>query len=203
MEKREVEVKFFLDDIDNMQRRLADIGAESMGRVFEHNIRYEDDNHSLIKQHSLLRLRQDKKALLTFKSKAATESRDFKIFQELEVEVSDFETMDRILTRVGLQAVQRYEKWREQMVLGSTAFYLDTMPYGTFLEIEGHEDDIRRHATQLNLNWRKRIILNYLEIFEFLRKKRNLPFQDLTFENFKSGNINVGAYLDQLEAGDA
>jgi hypothetical protein len=32
-----------------------------------------------------LRLRQDKKALLTFKSRPAAAGRDFKIFNELEV----------------------------------------------------------------------------------------------------------------------
>lgn len=202
MEKREVEVKFFLDDIERMQRRLTGLGARSMGRVFENNIRYEDDGHNLIKEHSLLRLRQDKKAILTFKSKPAAASRDFKIFNELEVEVSDFKTMDQILTSVGLQSVQRYEKWRETMILGQTAFFLDTMPYGTFLEIEGQETDIRHYAARLNLNWRRRIILNYLEIFEILRKKRSVAFQDLTFENFESGDLNVSAFVDQLEAGD-
>ncbi len=202
MEKREVEVKFYINDIDSMQRRIAGMGAESLGRVFEYNIRYEDDDHSLIKKHSLLRLRQDNKAILTFKSKPAAASREFKIFNELEVEVSDFKTMDRILTQLGLQPVQRYEKWRETMILDQTAFFLDTMPYGTFLEIEGPESDIRQYAARLNLNWYKRIILNYLEIFEILRKKRHLAFQDLTFENFKTGDLKVGAFVDQLEAGD-
>ena len=201
MEKREVEVKFFLNDIDDMRRRIEKLGAESMGRVFETNIRYEDDAHSLIKKHSLLRLRQDRKTLLTFKSKQSSADRDFKIFDELEVEVSDFKTMDRILTRVGLQAVQRYEKWRETMLLDETAFFLDTMPYGTFLEIEGKKTDIRHYASRLNLNWHNRIILNYLEIFEILREKRQLAFKDLTFENLQNGNFNVGAFVDQLVVG--
>ncbi|NIP26410.1 MAG: class IV adenylate cyclase [Phycisphaerae bacterium] len=202
MQKREVEVKFFLDDIDRMQRRIAGLGAESQGRVFENNIRYEDDGHNLIKKHSLLRLRQDKKAILTFKSKLAAAGSEFNIYDELEVEVSDFKTMDLILTSVGLQAVQRYEKWRETFILGQTAFYLDTMPYGPFLEIEGQETDIQHYAAQLNLSWQKRIPLNYLEIFEILKQKQRLAFQDLTFENFQSGDLNVGAIVDQLVVGD-
>ena len=202
MQKREVEVKFFLDDINRMQRRIADLGAESQGRVFENNIRYDDDGHNLSRKQSLLRLRQDNKAILTFKSKPAKTSRDFKIFNELEVEVSDFKTMQKILTCLGLQAVQRYEKWRETMILGSTAFLLDTMPYGTFLEIEGQENDIRQYATRLNLNWHQRITLNYLEIFDILIKKQHLTFQDLTFENFQSSDLNVSVIMDQLIAGD-
>ncbi|MDX1707959.1 MAG: class IV adenylate cyclase [Desulfobacterales bacterium] len=202
MEKREIEVKFYLEDIDDMQRRIVALGAESLGRVFENNTRYEDKEHNLIKNHSLLRLRQDKRTLLTFKSKPAQASRDFKIFNELEVEVSDFETLHRILIRVGLQAVQRYEKWRETLILHQTAFFLDTMPYGTFLEIEGQENDIRQYAVQLGLKWHKRIILNYLEIFEMLRKKRSLEFEDITFDNFRSHNLDVGAFANQLEVGD-
>ncbi|MGD1967623.1 MAG: class IV adenylate cyclase [Desulfobacterales bacterium] len=202
MEKREVEVKFFLDEIDDMRHRIAELGAESMGRVFEYNIRYEDVTHSLIEKHSLLRLRQDQKTMLTFKSKQTSTDRNFKIFNELEVEVSDFKTMDQILTSVGLQAVQRYEKWRETMMLGQTAFFLDTMPYGNFLEIEGQKTDIRHYASRLNLNWRKRIILNYLEIFEILKQKRQLAFQDLTFENFHSDALNVRPFVKELEAGD-
>ncbi len=202
MQKREVEVKFFLDDINRMQRRIAGLGAESQGRVFENNIRYDDDGHNLSKKQSLLRLRQDNKAILTFKSKPAETSRDFKIFNELEVEVSDFKTMQKILACLGLQAVQRYEKWRETMILGSTAFLLDTMPYGTFLEIEGQENDIRQYATRLNLNWHHRITLNYLEIFDILIKEQHLTFQDLTFENFQSNDLNVSVIMDRLIVGD-
>ena len=201
MEKREVEVKFFVDDIDGIRHRLTALGAESKGRVFENNIRYEDADRKLIQKQSLLRLRQDQKATLTFKFKPVAESLDFKIFDELEVEVSDFKTMDRILTRVGLQAVQRYEKWRETMVLKQTIFCLDTMPYGTFLEIEGRETDIRQHTAELKLNWNERIILNYLEIFEILKKKRHLKFKDLTFENFPDDNLSVAPFVVQLQAG--
>ena len=110
--------------------------------------------------------------------------------------------MDLILTSVGLQAVQRYEKWRETFILGQTAFYLDTMPYGPFLEIEGQETDIQHYAAQLNLSWQKRIPLNYLEIFEIVKQKRRLAFQDLTFENFQSSDLNVGPIVDQLVVGD-
>ena len=202
MQKREVEVKFFLDDMDHMQRRIASLGAVSQGRVFETNIRYDDDGHHVSRKQSLLRLRQDKKTILTFKSKPAATSRDFSIFNELEVEVSDFKTMDQILACLGFYAVQRYEKWRETMILGPTAFFLDVMPYGPFLEIEGQESDIRQYAARLNLKWHQRITLNYLEIFDILVKKQQLACQDLTFENFQSGGVNVGSIIDQLVVGD-
>jgi adenylate cyclase class 2 len=74
------------------------------------------------------------------------------------------------------------------------------MPYGDFLEIEGQEKDIRHYASEFGLNWQKRILLNYLEIFEIMKKNMNLEFKDLTFDNFAAIDVNVSALLDILEA---
>ena len=86
MEQLEIEVKFYLPDIEHMQRSILALGAESKGRVFENNVRYEDENSTLIEKKSLLRLRRDAKTILTFKSSPPVASTEFKIFNELEVE---------------------------------------------------------------------------------------------------------------------
>ena len=203
MKQLEIEVKFYLPDIERMQRRVLALGAESKGRVFENNVRYEDENNTLIRKKSLLRLRRDAKTILTFKSSPPVASTEFKVFNELEVEVSDFETMNRILENLGLHPEQLYEKWRETLILDQTGFYLDTMPYGTFLEIEGSEKDIRTYAASLGLNWQKRILLNYLEIFQMIRQTLRLNFKDLTFQNFENIRVDMAAFLGNLEAGDS
>jgi adenylate cyclase class 2 len=202
MEQLEIEVKFYLPDIERMQRRILALGAESEGRVFENNVRYEDANNTLIRKKSLLRLRRDAKTILTFKSSPPAAGTEFKVFNELEVEVSDFETMNRILQNLGLYPEQLYEKWRETLILDQTGFYLDTMPYGTFLEIEGSKEDIRTYAARLGLNWKKRILLNYLEIFQIMRQTLDLNFKDLTFKNFENIRVDMAAFLGRLEAGD-
>ena len=202
MEQLEIEVKFYLSDVERIQRRILALGAESKGRVFENNVRYEDENNTLIRKKSLLRLRRDAKTILTFKSSPPIAGTEFKVFNELEVEVSDFETMNRILENLGLHPEQLYEKWRETIILDQTGFYLDTMPYGTFLEIEGSEEDIRTYAAGLGLNWQKRILLNYLEIFQIIRQTLSLNFKDLTFKNFENIRIDMAAFLAKLEAGD-
>ena len=66
MKQLEIEVKFYLRDIESMQRRILALGAQSKGRMFESNVRYEDENSTLIKKKSLLRLRRDAKTTLTF-----------------------------------------------------------------------------------------------------------------------------------------
>ena len=203
MQNLEIEVKFYLADIEGMRNKILKLGAKSKGRLFETNIRYEDKNNSLIKKKSLLRLRQDEKTTFTLKSSPPVKSKDYKIVNELEVEVSDFATMDQILKTLGFHPEQKYEKWRETFILDQTLFCLDNMPYGDFLEIEGQEKDIRYYASKFGLNWQKRIIFNYLAIFEIMRKNLNLDFNDLTFNNFETVDADALAFLDKLEAGDS
>jgi adenylate cyclase class 2 len=203
MQNLEIEVKFYLADIEGMRNKILKLGAKSKGRLFETNILYEDKNNSLIKKKSLLRLRQDEKTMLTLKSRPPVKSKDYKIVNELEVEVSDFATMGQILQMLGFHPEQKYEKWRETIVLDQTVFCLDRMPYGDFLEIEGQEKDIRYYASRFGLNWQKRIIFNYLTIFEIMRKNLNLDFNDLTFNNFETVDVDAGAFLDRLEAGNS
>jgi adenylate cyclase class 2 len=198
----EVEVKFYLSDIEGMRKKILKRGARSNRRVFETNIRYDDKNNRLMKKKSLLRLRQDQKTTITFKSSPPVRGKAYRIFNELEAEVSDFATMGQILEALGYHPAQRYEKWRESFTLDQTWFCLDRMPYGNFLEIEGQEKDIRHYAAQLGLSWHKRILFDYIEIFEMIRKKMNLKFTDITFKNFESVRTDISAFQDQLEAGD-
>jgi adenylate cyclase class 2 len=48
------------------------------------------------------------------------------------------------------------------------------MPYGVFLEIEGHKPHIRKIANRLGLKWEERILLNYLEVFEVVQRQDDL-----------------------------
>lgn len=50
MEHLEIEVKFYLSDIDHIRNRIIELGAESIGRAFETNIRFEDADKSLIQK---------------------------------------------------------------------------------------------------------------------------------------------------------
>ncbi|MGD9082985.1 MAG: class IV adenylate cyclase [Desulfobacterales bacterium] len=199
MEHLEIEVKFYLSDMDSIRDRILALGAVSRGRVFETNIRFEDADNRLIEKKSLLRLRRDRKITLTFKDEPAFKDHQFKILRELEVEVSDFTTMKHILESLGFREEQVYEKWRETFMLNSTNLCLDTMPYGDFLEIEGQKEDIKELAYRIGLKWQKRILLNYLAIFEVIRQKSNLPFYDVTFSNFINIRFDFARYLDLLE----
>jgi adenylate cyclase, class 2 len=195
MDSLEIEVKFFLPDSNAVRENILKLGARSLGRFFEVNIRFENRDKSLIKKNALLRLRKDNRVILTYKSEPELADLNFKVFRELEVEVSDFDVMKSILTSLGFCAEQVYEKWRETLVLQDTHFCLDTMPFGTFLEIEGNRKNIPDMARKLGLEWEDRILFNYLKIFDMLKSKENLNFSDVTFENFKHLPLDFSRYL--------
>ncbi len=197
----ETEVKFHLPDPPAMRSRLIGLGALSSGRTPEHNIRFENDTLNLLRHRTLLRLRQDLTATLTYKSPPAKTDPDFKQFVEIEVEVSDFEAMQRILHALGFRPQQRYEKQRETLRLGCTAFCVDTLPYGDFIEIEGPREEIRDYAIRLGLSWDRRILLTYLKMFEIIRSFHGLNFADPTFQNFNGVLVNLTACLPLMEAG--
>lgn len=202
MNQLETEIKFYLTEPATMRQRILDLGAESRGRYFESNVRFEDARLTLKEKKSLLRLRRDQAIKLTYKSTPLEADDQFKIMRELEVEVSDFDTMHSILEALGFHQEQLYEKWRETLVLDQTQFCLDRMPYGDFLEIEGQKQDIQYFAAQLGLRWEQRILLNYLHIFEILQNNLDLNFSDLTFDNFNNVAVDLSDYLDLLVAGN-
>jgi len=200
-EPLEIEIKFFLEKPGQVRERIIAMGAHSLGRCFETNIRFEDETHRLIQQKSLLRLRRDRKTTLTFKSESSETDHEFKVFTEYEVEVDDFEVMRRLLESLGFHKAQVYEKWRETFRIGGSTLCIDEMPFGPFLEIEGNRSNIRTLATDLGFSWQKRILWNYLALFEVLRRQHRLPFMDVTFENFQNIRLDIKPHLPLFEAG--
>ena len=199
MENLETEVKFYLPEVNPIRRRIIELGADFKGRAFETNLRFEDVDNRLIQENSLLRLRKDIKTTLTFKSEPPFKDNQFKTLQEVEVEVSDFAAMKQILESLGFHKEQVYEKWRETFTLQDTHLCLDTMPYGNFLEIEGPKKSIKELAARIGLKWHKRILLNYLAIFDIIGKQLNLGFSDVTFENFKNIRFDLAEHPGLLD----
>ena len=60
--------------------------------------------------------------------------------------------------------------------------------------------NIINFTKRLGLNWHRRILLNYLEIFDLLKRKLNLKFTDVTFDHFEHIVVKLDDYLDLIEA---
>ncbi len=181
---REVEVKLHTPDLEQVRRALEEAGAVlKQPRVFERNLRYDSADGGLMDQGLVLRLRQDTVAKLTYKADAAVEHGIVSRF-EAEVVVSDFETMDLILRRLGYQVALIYEKYRTTYALGDAEIVLDELPYGNFTEIEGEAEEIERVIAQLGLGGYRRMEGSYTDIFLKLKWRLGLDLRDLTFEGF-------------------
>ena len=197
----EIEVKYHIKDRNAMHARILALGAESTGQVFETNILFDDSKGTLLKKRELLRLRYDGRARLTFKSRRADNESEYKIHDEIEVEVSDFDTARQLIEAIGFSPQQVYEKRREEFILDKAHICLDTMPYGEFLEIEADKKSIRFLSERLGLRWEDRITANYLEIFDTIKKSALLPFDDVTFDNFRGVSFDLEACLNRLKNG--
>jgi adenylate cyclase class 2 len=198
----EIEVKFFIADAAGLHQRLVALGATAGSEVLETNIRFEDADGNLIKGGRLLRLRMDGSCRLTYKYPPLRDDPEYKVYQELEVAVSDCDAMTGILRSLGFHPAQVYEKRRRVFHFRDVELCLDRMPFGDFLEIEGPRQSIRDTADLLELAWRDRILASYLSIFEMVRHEYALSFGDVTFANFERHPVNLVPMLPALRAGD-
>lgn len=188
---QETEAKFYVQHPEQLQERVEGLGArpEDM-RLREFNLRFDTSARALSKAGHVLRLRQDKRARLTYKgserSAPGTLAR-----REVEVTVSDFGTTRELLEALGYEVIFIYEKYRSTYKLGELEIVLDELPYGHFIEIEGQEGQIQPAARKLGLNWGALIRDSYHQLFERVRLRQQWTFRDLTFEDMK--NVRVSA----------
>lgn len=197
----EIEVKFYLQDFEKILFLIRSSKATPLGKTHEYNVCFDDYKSSLKTAGALLRLRKtEKENKLTYKGPQPEASRDFKIFSEQEVLVENFDTMTAIFKSIGFFPDQVYEKIREKWLLeDKTKLCLDVMPFGNFLEIEGQPEGIKNAAEILGLEWEKRILTNYLAIFDRLKKIFNFGFSDVTFDNFKENKNDFSTVIAKFE----
>ncbi len=187
---KEVEVKLHTPDLESVQRALEAAGATLLKpRVFERNLRYDSANGSLMAAGIVLRLRQDEAVKLTYKADASVERGIVSRF-EAEVKVSDFETMDVILRRLGYEMALVYEKYRTTYALDGAEIVLDELPYGNFSEIEGDAATIERVIETLGLSGARRMAGSYVELFWDVKARLGLDARDCSFAAF--AGVDVG-----------
>ena len=187
MNKQEIEVKFLIEDMKAAVSTLVKNGAVLISpRVHEINLRFDTPDRSLSSAFRVLRLRQDTRSILTYKGPSSTEQ-GVSARQEIEFEVSDFETAREFLEALGFEVSIIYEKFRTSYRLNTVEVVLDEMPYGLFIEIEGSDaDSIQEAAETLGLDWSARSTLSYLALFEHFKTSRQKAMKDLTFDSLKN-----------------
>ena len=191
----ETETKLYVPDLRVIENRLRELSAEvTMPRVLEANVRYENAANTLTSAGIVVRLRQDTHARLTYKDSGHAENGIVSRF-EAEVEVSDFQTMEIILGKLGYHPHMRYEKYRTAYALNGAEVTLDELPYGHFVEIEGDVTTIEQAIEQLHLTQAPRFANSYTALFERVKRVLGLQFNDLTFANFEGIDVPQSAFL--------
>jgi adenylate cyclase class 2 len=188
--EQELEVKFLLSNPDkfiaNLKKRKAEV---HIPRVHEVNLRLDTPARDLSRQAQVLRLRKDTRIRITFKG-PAEERQDVSARREIEFEVSDFDSAKALFEALGYFQYILYEKYRTTYQLAGVEITLDEMPYGYFAEIEGPDPvKIRATAERLGLIWETRSIESYLSLFQRVKDKLILTFNDLSFENFEGISV--------------
>jgi|SRR5882724_1337562 len=214
----ETEIKLKIDDIKAFDRKLKRLGArpalKGAVRVREENLLFDTPDGQLAKNGQLLRIRMEdldpagkktnsstRRILLTFKRpiaettnrESAALRRDYKVREELELEVADGATLGKIFAGLGMNGWFRYEKYRTTYKLPASKTWaknllieLDETPIGAFVELEGPPEAIDRGATELGFSKRDYILKNYLLLYVEDCRKRGVQPSDMLFPPQKS-----------------
>ena len=201
LQNMELEVKFYLADLKNLQKTLEALEAVLIQpRTYERNLRFDTPDGQLAQNKQVLRLRRDTANRLTYKGPAEVKE-GVSARTEIEFVVEDFDNAQKLLEALGYQVSMVYEKYRTVYDYKGTLVTLDEMPFGSFAEIEGGVPlTIQKVCQQLDLIWELRTLQSYAMLFEVVKRNLGLNLRDLTFENF--AQIRVGPAQLELAPAD-
>src|SRR3954464_15459368 len=177
----EVEIKFRIDDVRALTRRLRASGFEQVTtRTYESNTLYDLPGGTLRKRGELLRLRKYGSTwLLTHKAKGKVTRHKSRV--ETQTEIKDGGKLHEILQALGYIPSFRYEKFRAEWSDGKGHVVLDETPIGFFGEIEGPARWIDQSARKLGIDRESYITGSYAELFFAWKQRTRSPANEMTF----------------------
>lgn len=180
----EIEIKFKIKDLLELEKKIISEGGKELHKdIFQKTIRMDTSEESLIKRGVFLRVRDGEKKIMTVKSNLSGNDERFKERQELEIEVSDVDMAEGMMTELGFTKKWIMEKYRTEYELYGTILALDRLPFGNYLEIEGDKDSIEEAIKILGLENEERITSTYWHIFDDYKKDNNLKGEDIVFDD--------------------
>ncbi|MHC4558197.1 MAG: class IV adenylate cyclase [Planctomycetota bacterium] len=141
----EIEAKLKVDSLPEIECKLAELSAEFLAEQRQTDYHLDDANGTLTKTDRCLRLRrqivgESEIYLLTYKG--AKETSNFKKRQEIEIEIKDANSAQKLLSSLGYKEVLVIEKKRRLWQIGGCEVALDELPLlGCYVEIEGPDDE--------------------------------------------------------------
>ena len=178
----EIEIKIRVSDLHILKQKILGSGFTVISPYcFEYNVVLDTQDQKLKNHRLLLRLRKiEGRNILTFKRPTAKESdsTDYKVREEIEVDVADFDTALTIFKGLGYEVFFIYEKYREIYDNGSVKIMLDHTPIGDFMEIEGTAEEIDKTAISLGYSKADYLTENYLALFRQTHETGFMQFHD-------------------------
>jgi predicted adenylyl cyclase CyaB len=189
--KKEIELKFKIENPGLIRKKLRNLKAKFIGKAFEKTIKFDTKNDGLKKQGKFLRVRTGFENEITFKKKINKFDKDFKEREEIEVEISDPEKMEKILENLGFTKKWLMEKYREKWILGNVEVVIDKLPkMGYFIEIEGSKRAIQKTAKILGLDLKKRITETYWGLWKNYCQGKGIKEENIIFKGEKYEKIS-------------
>jgi len=137
----EIEAKLKVDSLDEIKNRLTELGAEFLQEQLHTDSYFDDASDTFKNSDRALRLRclsveGKEKIFLTYKG--PKEKTNLKERQELEIEINDVDSAEKLLSAIGFEKAMVLQKKRQLWQLEQCKVSLDELPLlGTFVEIEG------------------------------------------------------------------
>ena len=156
----EIEAKLKVESLQEVENKLRELYAEFLQEQVQTDYYFDDSEATFKNSDTALRLRRQtagnqEKILLTYKG--AKERDNFKKRREVEVEISDLDSAEKLLSAIGYKRALTVEKRRRIWRLSGCTVALDELPLlGSFVEIEGPDDktitDLQRRLGLANLS---------------------------------------------------
>ncbi len=137
----EIEAKLKVDSLEEIAEKLTALDAEFLAEQMQTDYYFDDANTTLKETDRCLRLRRQRtgakeRLLLTYKG--PKEKDELKKRQEIEVQVTDADSIQKLLSAIGYTKLLVVEKKRQIWQVGHCSVALDELPsLGCFVEIEG------------------------------------------------------------------
>ncbi len=142
----EIEAKLKVDSLGEVETRLKDLDAEFIEEQVQSDCHFDDADATLTNSDRCLRLRKQisggyTRYFLTFKG--PREQSNFKKRQEIEIEIADADSTEKLLKALGYDKTLSVEKKRRLWQFHGCEIALDELQLlGDFVEIEGPDDEI-------------------------------------------------------------
>jgi len=170
----ETEVKILNINPEEIRKKLLDLGAE---RIFNGRLEakvFDFPGETLRKKGAHLRIRKTgDKTEITYKE--AKKSKEFKKRVEIETHIEDFDIMQKILEKLGLNEFNNYEKTRESFKLQNIRFDIDVYPEETgippLVEIESTEEGVKKGVELLGFQMKDTSTASVWSLLELYKNK--------------------------------